>query len=357
MALGEHSWLEQTPLGPSWADEDEDVLEEVDEKKAALLPIPQVHTDTNGITTRISWDFNEQKEPVRTTVRTRKVKRTRKISKNAIRRKQMVNRKFGACLDKPPGAEKNITSISVETVNFEAVGAERDENDDGAAQVVLRCRNCGRTGHMTLACPQPRRAGVMSGPTMMPPPEDSAPGGSSYVPPHKRGGAGASMMMEDNLPVIRVTNISEDTTEKDLGDLFRPFGSVTRLRLAKDRQTGISRGFAFITFTSRDDAQGAIDALQGYKYDHLVLHLEWSKSLAERNRENAIRFGGAPPPGRGGYGGRGGFGGRGGWGGRGGGGGPPAAAGSYGGSRPTSMGSGQAGGGGGSSYVPPSRRR
>lgn len=72
-----------------------------------------------------------------------------------------------------------------------------------------------------------------------------------------------SMMAEDNLPVIRVTNISEDTTERDLGDLFRPFGSVTRLRLAKDKPTQRSRGFAFVTFTNRDDAQRAIDALQG----------------------------------------------------------------------------------------------
>lgn len=353
------SWLEQTPLGPSWADADEDVTEEIDEKKAALLPIPQIHTDASGVTTTISWEFNSHNDPVRTTVRTRKVKRTRKISKNAIRRKQMVMKKFGACAGKPPGPEKSVTTISVEAVSFEAVGAPRDEKDDGAAKVILRCRNCHETGHMTLACKKPQRPGVLGGggASSAPPPEE--PSGSSYVPPHLRGGAGGvSLMAEDNLPVIRVTNISEDTTERDLGDLFRPFGSVTRLRLAKDKPTQRSRGFAFVTFTDRGDAQSAIDALQGYKYDHLVLHLEWSKSLAQRHAEQAAKMGGAMPArgGFGGGGGRGGYGGRGGFGGRGGGGAgaPPAAGGAY---RPPGGGGGGGGiGGGAGSYVPPSRR-
>ena len=45
----------------------------------------------------------------------------------------------------------------------------------------------------------------------------------------------------DDHATIRVTNLSEDTREDDLQDLFRPFGSISRIYLAKDKNTGISK--------------------------------------------------------------------------------------------------------------------
>lgn len=75
----------------------------------------------------------------------------------------------------------------------------------------------------------------------------------------------------------RCTNISEDTTEADLQDLFSPFGRISRVYLAKDRETLQSRGFAFISFVHHPDAQAAMDALQGFGYDHLILKLEWAR--------------------------------------------------------------------------------
>lgn len=50
---------------------------------------------------------------------------------------------------------------------------------------------------------------------------------------------------------IRVTNLSEDTREQDLQELFRPFGAISRIYVAFDRETGLSRGFAFINFVNR----------------------------------------------------------------------------------------------------------
>ena len=60
---------------------------------------------------------------------------------------------------------------------------------------------------------------------------------------------------------MRVSNLSEDTREQDLQELFRPFGPVTRIYVAFNRETGESRGFAFVNFVSKDDAQRAIDKL------------------------------------------------------------------------------------------------
>nr|XP_009684363.1 PREDICTED: eukaryotic translation initiation factor 3 subunit G [Struthio camelus australis] len=81
----------------------------------------------------------------------------------------------------------------------------------------------------------------------------------------------------DDNATIRVTNLSEDTRETDLQELFRPFGSISRIYLAKDKTTGQSKGFAFISFHRREDAARAIAGVSGFGYDHLILNVEWAK--------------------------------------------------------------------------------
>lgn len=58
--------------------------------------------------------------------------------------------------------------------------------------------------------------------------------------------------------------------------MFSPFGSLQRVYLAKHKVTQESRGFAFVSFMSRRDAERAMEALQGYGYDNLILRLEWA---------------------------------------------------------------------------------
>jgi cold-inducible RNA-binding protein len=60
-----------------------------------------------------------------------------------------------------------------------------------------------------------------------------------------------------------VGNISFQTTESDLRELFAPLGQVTRIHMAMDRETGRSRGFAFVEMANDDDANRAIAALDG----------------------------------------------------------------------------------------------
>lgn len=57
--------------------------------------------------------------------------------------------------------------------------------------------------------------------------------------------------------------------------------------LAKDPETMQSRGFAFVSFYQKTDAESAMNSLQGYGYDHLILKLEWAKpSLVSREHYN-----------------------------------------------------------------------
>jgi translation initiation factor 3 subunit G len=109
-----------------------------------------------------------------------------------------------------------------------------------------------------------------------------------YVPMQLRGAGARPTYGQNDDNTLRVTNISEETTEADLGQLFRRFGRTTRIFLAKDHQTGLSRGFAFISYERRDEAQAAIDKLNGYGYDNLILHVEWAKprEQTEDSRRN-----------------------------------------------------------------------
>ena len=57
------------------------------------------------------------------------------------------------------------------------------------------------------------------------------------------------------VPAIRVSNISSAATQEDLQQLFEKFGRINRIHLGRDRRTNESRGFAFINYMMRDDAQ------------------------------------------------------------------------------------------------------
>jgi RNA recognition motif-containing protein len=60
---------------------------------------------------------------------------------------------------------------------------------------------------------------------------------------------------------IFVANISFTTTEEELERLFEPYGTVDRAQIITDRDTGRSRGFAFVEMPNGSEAQAAIDGL------------------------------------------------------------------------------------------------
>lgn len=62
---------------------------------------------------------------------------------------------------------------------------------------------------------------------------------------------------------LYVGNLSFDSTENDLQDLFSPFGPVSEVSLISDRATGRSRGFGFVTMATPEGAQAAITGLAG----------------------------------------------------------------------------------------------
>ena len=113
-----------------------------------------------------------------------------------------------------------------------------------------------------------------------------------------------------------VGNLSFDTTENDLQDAFAAFGQVTETNLMMDRMTNRPRGFGFVTMSSAEEAQKAIDGLNGKDLGGRALTVNVAKPREERPAGGGggrREFGGSGGGSGGGY--RGGSGGGGGGGG------------------------------------------
>lgn len=97
---------------------------------------------------------------------------------------------------------------------------------------------------------------------------------------------------------LYVGNLSYSTTEDDLRQLFAQAGNVKSVSVIKDRDTGRSKGFAFVEMGSDDDAQKAISQFNGQSFQDRSL-----KVNVARPREDRPRGGGGFGGPRGGGGG------------------------------------------------------
>ncbi|KAF7729219.1 translation initiation factor eIF3 subunit g [Apophysomyces ossiformis] len=286
-----------TSTKPSWADE-------VEEEEDAFQP--QVYTDENGIKVIVEYRENDDGKRVKVTRKIRSKLVTEHVNKAVAQRKKWS--KFGEEEGNKPGPDMATTTIgeniplklgSNTGKNAEAV-AEDEAQEKMRAQIKsknIMCRIC-KGEHFTSKCPykdtlQPLdeiasslEAVKLEGTEAVSPESSSAAaaGPSKYTPPHLRNkaaaGAGETMRdtKRDDSATLRVTNLSEDVTDNDIYDLFNRFGNIARVYLARDRETGLCKGFAFVSFTDREDAEKAQQAINGYGYDNLILRVEFARS-------------------------------------------------------------------------------
>lgn len=115
---------------------------------------------------------------------------------------------------------------------------------------------------------------------------------------------------------IYVGNLPWKVTDDELREMFQAHGTVSRAEVIMDRATGRSRGFGFVEMENDNEAEQAIEALNGADVEGRPLTVNEARQREERSSGG----GGGRPRGGGGRGGYGGGGGRGGYGGGGGGG-------------------------------------
>ncbi|XP_064090809.1 eukaryotic translation initiation factor 3 subunit G-like [Macrobrachium nipponense] len=265
------------------------------------LPAPVEKSDKNSKTIT-EYAFNDEGKKIKITssYRIEKVRVARTIAK----RKTWA--KYGISKNDKPGPNPATTITAEDVFMHFLTNKEEDQNEQEDLKKKLldqqkgqvKCRLC-KEDHWTKQCPykdklEPLRTSLLGeekvedeGPSVPGAADKSklgAPDGpGKYVPPSMRMGAskkGESMMSargRDETATVRVTNLSENTKEQDLQELFRSFGDISRIFLAKDKNTGQSKGFAFINFKRREEAARAIQTLNGYGYDHLILSVEWAK--------------------------------------------------------------------------------
>jgi RNA recognition motif-containing protein len=135
----------------------------------------------------------------------------------------------------------------------------------------------------------------------------------------ERGAGPTSAIAKDTLRTVRagkgsqmakniyVGNLSWECTADDLLALFEEHGAVARAQVITDRETGRSRGFGFVEMEHDEEAQKAIDALNGQEHQGRPLTVNEARPREERSGGGGGRGGYS-----GGGGGRGGFGGGGG---------------------------------------------
>ncbi|EME38247.1 hypothetical protein DOTSEDRAFT_75720 [Dothistroma septosporum NZE10] len=284
--------------GTDWADDDDSP------DLASNIPPPQITKNKDGTETVVTISLNDDGK---------KVKRTQRVRRTVVKKREnprVAERrawdKMGPEAGKPAGPRPDTTTLGENIIfrpqaGFKAGGVqetkpEEDKKAEALKKMQIKCRICSGD-HFTTKCPFKD--------TMAPEGDDAAPadmpegmgatstgegglgaGGSSYVPPHMRkGAAGASgggermggKFERDDLATLRVTNVSEFAEEADLREMFERWGRVTRVFLAKDRETGRAKGFAFVSYADRSDAARACEKMDGYGFGHLILRVEFAK--------------------------------------------------------------------------------
>lgn len=94
---------------------------------------------------------------------------------------------------------------------------------------------------------------------------------------------------------VYVGNLPHSTSESELRDLFQTYGEIERVSMVTDRDTGRSRGFAFVEMTSNEAAEQAIAALNGSALGGRTLIVNEAKPKTDRPRGGGgggQRFGG-----------------------------------------------------------------
>ncbi|KAK6036780.1 hypothetical protein COOONC_25715, partial [Cooperia oncophora] len=149
------------------------------------------------------------------------------------------------------------------------------QEDKQAAKVTSRehCRHCKGNDHWSTNCPYKEMYQVdeeIDAAETAEKERAAAAAGGRYIAPGMRGDARQVDRRSDE-NTCRVTNLPQEMEEAELRELFAAIGRVVRVFIARDKITNQPKGFAFVTYEMREDAERAIAKLNGIRKHHMVL--------------------------------------------------------------------------------------
>ncbi|KAK5119620.1 translation initiation factor eIF3 subunit g [Meristemomyces frigidus] len=285
--------VQNQPGRTDWAEDEEPDL-------ATAIPPPQITKNKDGTETVVTVIINEDGKRVKRTQRIRRTVVKKRENPRVAERRQWA--KIGPEAGKPAGPRPDTTTLGENIIFRPQVGfksgqkeekaPEEDKKADQLKKMQIKCRICSGD-HFTTKCPFKDTMAPEGEAAGAPAEVDNGTGtdagglgvgGGAYVPVHlRKGAAGATgermggKFERDDLATLRVTNVSEFAEESDLREIFERHGRVTRVFLAKDRETGRAKGFAFVSYADRTDAARACERVDGYGFGHLILKVEFAK--------------------------------------------------------------------------------
>ncbi|AAS52109.1 ADR189Wp [Eremothecium gossypii ATCC 10895] len=263
------------------------------------VPEPRIIENPDGSKTIISFKIDGGKK-LKITQRVKEIKITEKVNKSIAERRKWA--KYGAEAGSGPGPNLSTTKLaeelqlrlapSLKEVREQDSKEKEKEKQEGEKSLYV-CRTCGIPGHFTTKCPFRDILGEMSGPaegeggldaavdTAMP--AASAPG--KYVPPSRRAGGRdpssdvyKDQRERDDAMTLKIMQLNENADEMTIKQkLLSPFPNVPRVAVVRNKETGRSRGIAYVTFASEKDAETALRLLHGRGFMNLILQVDWSK--------------------------------------------------------------------------------
>eukprot|EP01025_Chloroclados_australasicus_P038386 TRINITY_DN3947_c0_g2_i2.p1 TRINITY_DN3947_c0_g2~~TRINITY_DN3947_c0_g2_i2.p1 ORF type:complete len:266 (+),score=39.06 TRINITY_DN3947_c0_g2_i2:116-913(+) len=246
---------------------------DVNDDEEVLPESTTVGPNDRGIITKTEYYRNNKGDAIKKTTKIQVVKAQTKVYEVAQQRRQWP--KFGQAAVTNEG----VTMQSVDDIMFERTNLpKKDEKKEERVQAPAGTRSLAeimaeKRRHREML----RAQGLLSQPGA--PPLDDEPNSAAepkkgvYVPPSRKPGA-VPQERRDFDNSLRVSNLSDNVTDYDLKELFGKFGEIARVYVAYDRETHEHRGFAFVNFRSRMDAERAMHALDGYGYDNMILRVE-----------------------------------------------------------------------------------
>lgn len=244
-------------------------------------PTEKIDGDTKIVT---EYKFDENGKKVKTT-KTYQILRT-EVTKGMLKRRQW--KPFGKAQseDEKREATNADEEIFMQFINQKDTEAVEDDPWAKALEAnksLFKCRQC-QGNHATAQCPLGVKTDDLTADMTNLSLNRLGTSTGKYVPRahlmEERGRPIASMTMRlrEDLNTIRVTNLPGDMQDNDIKELFGPCGRISRIFLARDKYTGTSRGYAFVSFEKPEQALAAVTTFNGFGYANLILKVELAKT-------------------------------------------------------------------------------